>query len=357
MTFLINRFIAIALFVLGPGWADGSSQIGCSYNERQEGYVSLSIPRENIIYKYVDCVIDHGTAISTPDTKFSNQRNESVTNIVGIENKGIKYLPQDISDVFPNVKDIRISGTSLSAITKSNLHDMTKVQTLNLDHNEIASIGEDAFDDLVAIYRIELSNNKLTSLPPKLFSKLSTLDTLHLASNLITSLHPETFKNNNNLALLFLDDNKFTTFDPKTFETQTKMRQIWLHKNQIASLNSEWFRTCESLVDINLSDNKFSEIPLDFTSDLSSLREASFSRNPLTSVDFKLFEKNSNIYMIYFNGLKLKKVLNVDVLDKLGDLRGLYFNKEDEETCLEGEFHEGNLNELKEKVKTHCKRD
>jgi Leucine-rich repeat (LRR) protein len=332
--------------------ADGiSCNVGTNQRWNDPGF-SLSDGPE--FDTYHECIFRGDMAISSDNTKLSNARNEAVTEIKGNNITGLEYLPVDIVDAFPNVQLVNIYFTQIKAVSKKNFHGLSKITTLYLSNNKISSIGEETFDDCQSIFTLDLDSNELTSLPPQLFSKLARLDTLHLNGNQLTALDAGTFKNNQKLGLLFLNNNKFTTFAPDMFSSQTLMRQIWLHNNEISSLNSDWFKTCASLIDVSLSDNKITEIPLDFFAGLPSLRQASFSSNPMTTINFKVFETNQEINEITFNGIKVEKVLNIDVVDKLPNLRGVHF-KINDNSCIIGSYHEGTLNKLKEEVKEYCK--
>ena len=333
-----------------------SLKIECEFKERKEfidpGYFLNGDP--NAHFAFYDCNLNENTKISSLDAKFDGEKNENVTDIAGNDIKGLEYFPIDIVDSFPNVKSINVFRTSLKEISSKNFHGLNKVESLNLIANQISSIDENAFDDFAVIYRIQLNRNKLTSIPAKLFSKLSTLDTLHLEDNEITALDGDIFKNNHKLAILHLSSNKLTSFVPGTFDSLVKMRQIGFYNNQITSVDSKLFKNCISLVDLSAIENNITEIPINFLATLTSLSSVSFSKNPISVIDFKMFENNKNIYDISFNDIKVEKVLNIDVVDKLSALRGIHF-KINSESCIIGNYHEGNLDKLKKEIRDNCK--
>ena len=301
------------------------------------------------------CNLNTNSSILIAETKLTNENNENVTQFLGNDIKKLEYLPIDIVDSFPKVTHISFSETSLKSISKKNFHGLRNLEILSLSYNQISSIDEDTFDDLSDLFSIDLDHNKLTSLPPKVFSKLSTLNGLHLEDNQLTALDAGIFKNNHELAFLVLNGNKLTTLSPGIFDSLTQMRQLLFHENEINSLDADLFKNCISLDYLSGSDNKITEIPLNLFTPLTSLSTILFSNNPLNGViDFKMFENNKEINFISFDGIKFTKVLNIDVVDKLPELRRVQF-RINNESCIIGNYHEGILDKLKNEVKTYCK--
>ena len=89
----------------------------------------------------------------------------------------------------------------------------TKLETLNLGHNQMKSVGRKAFRFLVSLETLDLSDNILGQSQAMfdtfstLFSRNANLTNLDLSGNLITSLPSATFATNTNLEHLVLADN------------------------------------------------------------------------------------------------------------------------------------------------------
>lgn len=297
----------------------------------------------------VTCVFNDDSEIAEPSI-LMNSVNESVTELRMVRNKKIEFLPHDISVPFPKLRLVDAFGCAVKEVTKQNFHGLTMVSKIVLDDNRIEKIDENSFDDLTDLNLLYLDNNKIADLPTKLFAKLENLDTLYLNGNQINKLDASLFENNKKLALLHLNDNQLQTLPEGIFDGLTEMRQIWLKSNEIVELPANIFDQCVSLVDIDLSRNKLKTIDMNLLSKLTALREVSFSFNPLDFIDLTVFDGNAQLSEFYFNGVATTDIRNVGRVDQMKNIKGLSFH----DGCVGDQFHEGNLEKLKEIVKMRC---
>jgi hypothetical protein len=80
--------------------------IGCSVKEEWRWHDPwFSDFKGEEFTPYSVCYFDSDSVTSVPVVKFSNVRNENVTEIEGREMKSFEYLPVDISETFPNLTD------------------------------------------------------------------------------------------------------------------------------------------------------------------------------------------------------------------------------------------------------------
>lgn len=299
--------------------------------------------------KTVYCEFDDAIHITKPTT-LSNSANENVTELLMRNNKKIEYLPQDAAVPFPNLNTINAYDCSVKSLTKLHFQGLTKMRIVNLAKNQLETIDENSFDDTVNVAGLYFDDNKLIDLPSKLFEKLEHLDGLYVKNNQLRNLDAGLFKNNKNLALLHLTDNKLQTLPSGIFDGLTKVRQIWLNGNEIKDLPSHVFDDCSSLIDLDLSRNQIKIINDNWLLKLTTLREVSFSRNPLDFIDLTIFDNNENLIMFFFNGVSTKDIRHIEKVDQMTNIKGIGFH----DTCVDGQFHEGNLNELKQSVKENC---
>lgn len=297
----------------------------------------------------VTCVFDDVIEITEP-SKLTNPINESVTELLMHRNKKIGFLPQDISVAFPKLRLVDAFGCAIKEVTTQNFHGLTLVSKIVLDDNEIDKIDENSFDDLTDLSLLYLDNNKIADLPLKLFEKLENLDTLYLNGNQLTKLDANLFKNNKKIALLHINENKLQTLPQGIFDGLTQMRQLWLKSNEIVDLPPNIFDRCESLVDIDLSRNKIKTIDTNLLSKLSALRDVSFSFNPLEFIDLTVFDGNAHLTEFFFNGVATKDIRNIEKVDEMKNIKAISFH----DGCVGDQFHEGNLDKLKDIVKAKC---
>lgn len=315
--------------------------------------VEKAVPFDNrfqIQFKVgVACVFNEDTEINVP-SKLTNAVNESVTELKMIRNKKIEFMPDDIGTSFPKLRIVSAVGCGVKVITKACFQGLPLVEKIVLDDNEIADIEENSFDDLSSLSLLYVDKNKIASLPAKLFEKLEDLSTLYLNDNQLDELDANLFENNKKLALLHMNDNRLQTLPPGIFDGLTEMRQIWLKGNNIADLPPNIFEHCESLVDVDLSRNQIKTIDPNLLTKLGALREVSFSFNPLDFIDLAVFDGNSQLSEMFFNGIATADIRNIDKVDQLKNIKELSFR----DGCIDGQFHEGSLEKLKEIVQMRC---
>lgn len=332
------------LFLISDINALGS--VSCEVKIRDDPFDSRF---DEIRTQTVYCEFDDAISVGAPST-LSNSANENVTELLLRNKKQIEYLPQHESVPFPNLNTINAYGCSVKSLTKLNFNGLTKLSNINLNSNQIETIDENSFDDTIELAQVDLDNNKLVALPSRVFEKLKYLKGLFLKNNQIQSLDAALFKNAKNIVWLILTDNKLTTLPAGIFEGLTKMRQLWLNGNEIEDLPPHIFDDCSSLKDLDLSRNKIKFINANWLLKLSPLREVTFSRNPLNFIDLTIFDNNINLIMFEFNGVATKDIRHIEKVDQMANIRGIGFH----ETCVNGQFRQENLDELKQSVKENC---
>jgi len=297
----------------------------------------------------VICEFNEAVEIAEP-TILANPVNENVTELLLRRIKKIEFLPQDISAAFPNLRLIDAFDCSIKSVSNLNLKGLSKNKKINLEKNNLETIEENAFDDLVNLRYLYLDENKITQLPSNIFDNNQQLDFLYLKQNQLTNLNVDIFKNNKKIALLHLSDNKLQTLPSEILEGFTLLRQLWLKSNEIVDLPPHIFDSCESLIDIDLSRNKIKTIDINLLANLNALREISFSFNPLKFIDLTIFDKNENLVEFFFNSVATKDIRNIEKVDLMTKIKTIGLH----DTCVNDQFHEGNLDVLKKAVKEKC---
>lgn len=340
---VINTFLLVAAIF---GIQTAGHDVTCEVKEKA---VPVDTRFKIELRTIITCDFNDDIEITEP-SKLTNPVNESVTELRMGGNKKIEFLPEDVSIPFPKLRLVDAFGCAVKEVTKQNFHGLTLVDKIVLDDNRIEKIDENSFDDLTDLNLLYMDNNKIADLPTKLFEKNENLDTLYVNGNQLNKLDANLFKNNKKMALLHLNDNKLQTLPPGIFDGLTEMRQLWLKSNEIADLPANIFDQCKSLVDIDLSRNKMKTIDMNLLSKLGALREVSFSFNPLEFIDLTIFATNTNLAELYFNGVATADIRNIDKVDQMKNIKGLSFH----DGCVGDQFHEGNLDKLKEIVKMRC---
>jgi hypothetical protein len=322
-----HRFFRLIVACFVSGCVSASEDIACEMKQRTKFDGS----------PYFECHLNE-VVISNPDTKFSGASDELVTEVYANNERDIEFLPIDIVDVFPKVREINFQKTSLKAVTKKSLHGLGELSVLSLVGGSFSSIDGDVFDDLVNLGTLSLARNKLTSLPAIIFSKLENLENLYLDRNQLTSLDPHIFQNNRKLENIDLGRNKLTTFEPGTFDSLSQyFWHISLKDNKIAALDTNWFKNSYKMKHIDVAGNQISEIPQDFLVPFPLLTQVHFSHNPISTVDFRIFGNNKELSMIRFDDAGITKIQNIDVVDQLPKLQLVSFGQSSA-SCMKGVF-------------------
>lgn len=109
-------------------------------------------------------------------------------------NGRVKYLPKQMGEKFPNLKDVFACCSGLTVVRKYYFEGMQNLRNLNLRENEIVTIEPDSFRDLISLEQLSFPNNKIETLDEKLFVTMVKLVDVWLSNNKIKFLSPTTFK-------------------------------------------------------------------------------------------------------------------------------------------------------------------
>jgi insulin-like growth factor-binding protein complex acid labile subunit len=103
--------------------------------------------------------------------------------------------------------------------------ELTNLQTLSLNVNEITVIPPNVFDSLTQLVNLNLGGNAIIAIPDGIFDNLIKLEVLHLFNNDITGIPIDAFDSLTQLTTLSLDHNAIATIPcdtaPKPPEDKT----------------------------------------------------------------------------------------------------------------------------------------
>jgi Leucine-rich repeat (LRR) protein len=300
----------------------------------------------------IGCIFDE-LSISEPHTRLSNPVNQSVTKLELSDANNVNYLPDNIAEVFPNVRRIKGYRTGLKTLTYSNLQNLSNVDEIWLRFGEMESIEENAFKDTPKVKEVLLSNNKLKALPENLFSNLEAVKDIRLNSNELTRIEPNSFSNNKQLITLWLSSNKLKNIEPGTFDNLHVLIDLKLDDNEISELQPIIFKDNKELTMLSLSGNKFASFDSNLFAGLTKVYYFSLSSNPLEVFDFAIFKENKAITKLHMDDCKINKILNIETVDVM---EGLYDVKLTNNVCIDEHYDFSGLQfKLKRDVNKKCK--
>ena len=131
----------------------------------------------------------------------------------------INYLPNNISQFFPNLQFFGVVNSNLKFIERENFNGMEAMKTLDLRRNKISLISDEVFMDLINLKKINLSGNLISILPSNVFNSMYHLSNFIMNENFIELFDSDIFRHNHKLEEIHLWRNKVKTIriDSKKF--------------------------------------------------------------------------------------------------------------------------------------------
>lgn len=194
-----------------------------------------------------------GTTTTTTGNPFTNS-------IHGAEN--VEMPSTTTRYVIPNLNELHITNTNLTAISSFDFDGYNALQHLHLMQNHLQRIASYAFKKLNNLLTLDVSINELERLPKECLHGLVQLKRLNLSSNAIRMLDEFTIELSY-LESLDISYNRLEHIERNAFQNLRGLRELRLAGNRIAMLSIECFRSLNSLMTLDLRENVFNQIPLD----------------------------------------------------------------------------------------------
>lgn len=122
---------------------------------------------------------DQNTTVETPD----ENAKDKILSFYIRSSPFCHYVPSGIADNFKNIKVLVIAFTGLKVITQADLKPLEKLQNLYIDNNKLTSLDDDLFAFNSKIEYINLSHNQIQSVGLTTFEPLTGLKELGLIDN------------------------------------------------------------------------------------------------------------------------------------------------------------------------------
>jgi hypothetical protein len=347
--FIVSLVCQLVLFQVVMSQS-GDGEIMCELHKRND-FECIERIKEFKQCKTIFCTFPAETLISEPGIVLGNQKNKRVKLLYFSSVKGINFLPDRISAVFPDLEEIDGYNSSLMELSYRNLLHLYDVEKINLGMNQLKAIREDTFGDLVYLKVLNLGSNKIKNLHPEVFAYNQNLERLNLDDNQLEFLDPKLFKNNNELVVLILSNNHLKSIEPATFNPLPMLEQLSLGNNRISILPALTFKNNRKLLTLWLNHNKITRIDQILLENLTSLETVGFSDNPLEMVDLKIFEFNKNIRNIYFYKCSIRYIKNIRKVSSLKKLQTANFQ---ENFCIDKEYTTTCVIELRQDLLRSC---
>ncbi len=163
------------------------------------------------------------------------------------------------------VTSLYFYDAGIKSLQPDDFSDLTALETLELDGNELGSLPDNVFSGLTVLNTLYLNGNELTSLPAGVFSGLTALQALQLHENELTSLPAGVFSGLTALQVLQLQENELGSLPAGVFSGLTALEALQLQENELSSLPDNVFSGLANLLELRLHNNAVDPLPLAVT--------------------------------------------------------------------------------------------
>lgn len=147
----------------------------------------ISCELKNIGEEASTCVVSEEAVIDEPGYELtfdgSSIDPSQIKTFIIKNNKKIKYLPENIGEVFPNLETLTVSETSIDELPKSIFKDMPNVKDVDFSQNDIKILKGNSFMGLDSVKKLNLSGNEIEEIYGLPFSNVPQIKTIDLRGN------------------------------------------------------------------------------------------------------------------------------------------------------------------------------
>lgn len=221
------------------------NQVNCSYREHHNRFTGV---------KLIACHI-RKQKIEAEGFTISDEFDEDVEYLEISNNKKVKFLPENVTESFPNLMEYEVRNCSIKSVHGKHLEGLFELERLQLWFNEIETIASDSFKDLEKLKVLRLSHNQIKHIDPAWFQTMTNLTRLIMNSNRIEIVDEKMFENSPNLQQVWLFWNNLTTIPENLFKNNLELEKILLDCNQIETISLTAFDHLTKLQEVDLKHN------------------------------------------------------------------------------------------------------
>lgn len=203
----------------------------------------------------------------------------------------------------PLLLKLKLKNVKLS--TKSDIINLTELQSLTLNQNSIEEIKYDFMRNFPELIELMVSLNPITKIDIGTFLSQAKLFRLVLVNNSISELYEDSLQGLSDLQNLNLMGNQLRKVHEKCLKHSPKLFSLFLDHNLLDSLPARLFANLKGLVILSIRNNSLKSLPENLLINLERLQQVDLSGNKLTTIPDYLFLNSPlvNILWVEFNKL------------------------------------------------------
>ncbi|KAF7237441.1 Nyctalopin [Varanus komodoensis] len=234
---------------------------------------------------------------------------------------GLRSLPKELA---ASTISLNLSNNFLRLLTADAFSNLTLLNSLWLDHNNLTFLYPGAFKSLCNLRVLQLSRNpRLTYLHANTFQGLANLISLDLSHCNLFEIHPFVFTHLPSLEALDLTANNMR-YLPQAFRSLTGLTRLSLERNRIEAIGRDSLKDMEALKELNLRRNRIWTIQKDAFLPLDQLGVLNLGHNRLSDLPNQLFAGLTQLKTMHLEANRLTRI--GCPFSSLRSLRKLYLN-------------------------------
>nr|XP_022901601.1 protein toll-like [Onthophagus taurus] len=168
------------------------------------------------------------------------------------------------SNLFKNLNNLEslfIYNSKLKELPKDLFKNTTNINSITIREAGLTTLPNGIFSDLNRLKSLDLSSNKLTEWKYEYYArKLPKLETLNLDNNELKIIGQSSFMNLPELQTLQMNSNKITSLLREAFDINNKLVKLELNNNNLSE-DEDSFNYLRSMETLKINNNSFSEFP------------------------------------------------------------------------------------------------
>lgn len=148
------------------------------------------------------------------------------------------HIPDGSFVNLTNLQHLRLDHNNLTTIDQFAFQNLYQLKTLNMSFNYISELSPSMFEDLHNLSFLSLKKNKLKELPEGIFSNLFNLNHLIMSFNFLTNFSAvaESVSNLKNLSMLDLCFNNLTSLSHSNVSLPKSLTNLYICRNNLSTL-------------------------------------------------------------------------------------------------------------------------